>query len=110
VTVLRDDLIRVFKKTGVFLNKFRQVTITVTNDHLTVSAQNADVGQVTDTVPATVEGDELTLSFNQQYLLDPLAIIQDDSVRLSFAGVGRALIISGISDTSARYLVMPMNK
>ena len=57
-----------------------------------------------------MEGEELTLNFNQQYVMDPLQYIQDDSLKLSFAGIGRAVIMEGVSDKTLRYLVMPMNK
>jgi len=109
-TVLKDDLLKSFKKTSIFLNKFRQVSLVVTETNLTISSQNNDVGHTTDTIKANVEGDELSLNFNQQYIMDPLSHIQDESLKLSFAGVGRAVIIQGVSDKNLRYLVMPMNK
>lgn len=110
VTVLKDDLLRSFKKTNIFLNKFRQVSLMITDNSLTISSQNNEVGHTTDTLKAQVEGDELTLNFNQQYIMDPLSYINDDSVKLSFAGIGRAMIMQGTTDKSFRYLVMPMNK
>jgi len=110
VTVLKDDLQQSFKKTSTFLNKFRQVSLLVTDQNLTISSQNNEIGHTTDTVRAQVDGDELSLSFNQQYIMDPLQHINDDSIKLSFAGVGRALVMQGVGDTSLRYLVMPMNK
>lgn len=110
VIVLKEDLLRAFKKTSIFLNKFRQVSVTITNKNLTIAANNNDLGHTTDTVPASVEGEEMTLNFNQQYVMDPLSHIQDDSVKLSFAGIGRAVVMQGSSDKSLRYLVMPMNK
>lgn len=110
VIVLKDDLVRSFKKTNIFLNKFRQVSVMITDDSLTISSQNNEVGHTTDTVRAKVEGEELSLSFNQQYIMDPLVHINDDSVKMSFAGIGRAMVMQGLNDTSLRYLVMPMNK
>ena len=110
VTVLKEDLQRSFKKTNIFLNKFRQVSLMVTDKNLTISSQNNDVGHTTDTLRAQVEGEELTLNFNQQYIMDPLMHINDDSIKLSFAGLGRAMIMQGATDRSLRYLVMPMNK
>ncbi len=110
VTVLKDDLLRSFKKTNVFLNKFRQVSLMITDNSLTISSQNNEVGHTTDTLKASVEGEELTLNFNQQYIMDPLSYINDDSIKLSFAGIGRAMIMQGNTDKSFRYLVMPMNK
>jgi DNA polymerase-3 subunit beta len=110
VTVLKEDLLRSFKKTNIFLNKFRQVSLTITDTNLTVASNNNEVGHTTDTIRAEVEGEELTLNFNQQYVMDPLQYIQDDSIKLSFAGIGRAVIMQGVNDKSLRYLVMPMNK
>jgi DNA polymerase-3 subunit beta len=110
VTVLKDDLQRSFKKTSIFLNKFRQVSLMVTDSSLTISSQNSEVGHTTDTSKAQVEGEDLTLSFNQQYIMDPLSHITDDSIVLSFAGVGRAMVMQGVNDKNLRYLVMPMNK
>jgi DNA polymerase-3 subunit beta len=109
-TVLKEDMLRSFKKTSVFLNKFRQVSLVASDRSVTVSSQNAEVGHVTDTVSAQVEGEEISLSFNQQYIMDPLSHINDDSIKLSFAGMGRAMIMQGVGDKTVRYLVMPMNK
>ena len=110
VTVLKEELLRSFKKTNIFLNKFRQVSLTVTAQNLTVASQNNEVGHTTDSIKAEVEGEELALNFNQQYVIDPFPYIQDDSIKLSFAGIGRAMVLQGQNDKSLRYLVMPMNK
>lgn len=109
-TLLKNDLQNAFKKTSVFLNKFMQVSLTVTDKAVTISSQNNEVGHITDTVNAVVSGEELSLNFNQQYVIEPLSHITDESIILNFAGIGRPLVITGASDTSLRYLVMPMNR
>lgn len=109
-TILKEDLLKSFKKTSIFLNKFRQVSLLVTKGNLTISSQNSDIGHTTNSLKAQVEGDDITLNFNQQYIMDPLSHMVDDSIKLSFAGVGRAVIMQGVSDKNMRYLVMPMNK
>ena len=110
VTVLKNDLLSAFKKTSVFLNKFQQVSLNLSENSIVVSSQNSEVGHITDTVRAVIEGEELSLNFNQQYLIEPLSHIADDSVILHFAGIGRPLVITGVSDNTVRYLVMPMNR
>ncbi len=109
-TILKEDLLRAFKRTSIFLNKFRQVSLTITENNLTIASHNNDIGHTTDTIKADVSGQDISLNFNQQYVMDPLQYIQDDSVILHFAGIGRAMILEGNSDKSLRYLVMPMNK
>jgi len=110
VTLLREDLARAFKKTSIFLNKFSQVGLYITNKSLTVSAVGGESGTTTESLKAETEGDELTLNFNQRYLSEVLQHIADDSITLQFSGVGRPVVIKGTSDASVRYLVMPMNK
>ena len=109
-TVLKNDLLQTFKKTHVFLNKFMQVTMKVSTDTIVVSSQNGEVGTTTDIVKVQTDGSELVLNFNQQYLIDPISHITDESIVLHFAGIGRPLVIQGVSDITLRYLVMPMNK
>ncbi len=110
VTILKNDLAHVFKKTSIFLNKFMQVGLCITKNTLTVSAHSGEVGTTTDSLKGQTEGEELTLNFNQRYLADPLPYIQDESIILHFAGIGRPLVIEGVNDKTIRYLVMPMNK
>lgn len=109
-TVLKQDLLTSLKKTNIFLNKFRQVSLAVSNSQIEISANNGEVGMVSDIIPAQGEGEELLLSFNQQYISDPLSYFIEDSIILQFAGIGRPLVMSSVSDKSFRYLVMPMNK
>lgn len=110
VTVLKQDLVQCFKKTQIFLNKFMQVTLGVSDGSLLVSSQNGELGTTEDVVRVDTEGSPLTLNFNQQYVLDPLSHITDDSIVLHFAGIGRPLVLGGVADISLRYLVMPMNR
>ncbi|MCB9818851.1 DNA polymerase III subunit beta [Candidatus Nomurabacteria bacterium] len=110
VTLLKEDLVRAFKKTSIFLNKFAQVGLYITKGSLTVSAVGGELGTTTESLKAETEGEELTLNFNQRYLSEVLSHMVDDSVVLQFSGVGRPVVIKGVSDASVRYLVMPMNK
>jgi DNA polymerase-3 subunit beta len=109
-TVLRKDLMHAFKKSNIFLNKFMQVSLIVSETNLTVSATSGEVGTTTESLTASTKGEELTLNFNQRYVAEALGHFTDDSIVLNFAGLGRPLVMHGVNDTTTRYLVMPMNK
>lgn len=109
-TILKDDLVKAFKKTNIFLNKFLQVSLYVTEKSITVAANNGELGTTTESLSAQTEGEEITLNFNQRYISEALPHLNDESLILHFAGVGRPMVIQGVHDTSVRYLVMPMNK
>lgn len=109
-TVLVGDVVHALKKTNIFLNKFMQLTLTLAAGSLTFTAESGELGTTTESVPATLEGDELTLSFNHRYVSEIMSHIADDSVTLHFAGIGRPMVLEGVQDKTLRYLVMPMNK
>lgn len=109
-TILKNDLVHAFRKTNIFLNKFLQVGLSVKKKDCTISAQSGEVGTTTEVIPATTEGEELALNFNQRYLAEPLSYITDESLLMHFAGIGRPMVMEGVHDKTLRYLVMPMNK
>lgn len=112
VTTLLFDLERTLRKASVFSDQFNQTTLTISpkKKQFTVHTENATVGETTDTLAAALTGEDLTIRFNQRYLLDGLHPIATDSVVLQFAGQSQSAIIRPIGDESFRYLVMPLNR
>lgn len=110
--LLKEDFANTLKKAQIFADSFGQVSFHVypSKKTFTVSARNADVGEVFDTVDAALTGEDLDINFNHRYVVDSLQSISADSVTLSFAGAGKPLVIRGVSDNSFTYLVMPMNR
>lgn len=111
-TVLVADLQHALKMTSVFANKFQQVTMEVKKGakELVLSSDSGEAGKTVERVQASIEGEDLTLSFNQRYIIDPLPAFSGESTILNFAGIGRPLVFAGVAEQSVRYLVMPMNK
>jgi DNA polymerase-3 subunit beta len=110
ITLLMSDFAQALKKTNIFLNKFMQLTLTMSGGTFTLSAQSGESGATTESIQAHVEGEDITLNFNQRYIHEVVPHIHDDSVLLKCAGIGRPMIIENVHDKSLRYLVMPMNK
>jgi len=110
--VLKQDLLNVFKKINIFSDKFGQISIDIQpkKKSFVINTNNNNIGQTSDSIDAVIKGEALTMSFNYRYIYDCLNSIQSDSVLLLFTGIGKPLIIKGVSDESFLYLVMPMNK
>ncbi len=110
--VLKNDFIEALKASGVFSDALNKVKLKIEkeNKSLVIESKNNDTGEFTENIKSTVEGDDIDLSFNQKYITDSLTSILSDSLKLDFNGPGKALIISGVSDKSFLYLVMPMNR
>jgi len=111
VTVLKEDLINALKVANIFSNTLHQVKIEVqpSENVFRITTHNADVGETVNTIPATLEGEDITATFNYKYINECFSSITTDSVTLKFNPNSSPLVISPVSDTSFLYLVMPMN-
>lgn len=111
-TVLRKDFEAVLKRTSVFSDSFQKIRIGFSTEDkkLYFSARNSDIGESSENVGASINGEPIELSFNHRYLSAPLSLITTESLSLSSAGIGRPMIMRGIGDNTFLYLVMPMNQ
>ena len=112
VVVLKQDLLNIFKKINIFTDKFGQVSINIEPKKklFTLSAKNSAVGETKDAIDAVIKGEQIDMRFNFRYIFESLSSVHPDSILLLFSGIGKPLIMKGVSDESFLYLVMPMNK
>ncbi|MBL7045954.1 MAG: DNA polymerase III subunit beta [Parcubacteria group bacterium] len=112
VIALKQDVLNALKKLNIFSDRFNQTSFHIYPEKkaFTMSARSDEVGETFDDIDASVTGEELDINFNNRYVADSFPSITSDSVSMSFSGLGKPLIIKGVSDDSFLYLVMPMNR
>jgi DNA polymerase-3 subunit beta len=110
VVILKEDFQNALKVANVFSGKLQQIRMKFYPQEkiFEIESRNDEVGEHTHRVDATIKGEALELVFNQKYISDALSIIQQDSIVIFSGGVGRPIILRGVSDQSFTYLVMPM--
>ena len=112
VTLLKGDFAEMLRKARVFSGSDQYVGLHAypKKKVFSATARSADIGEMSDSMDAAIEGEDLDINFHIGYLSDCLQSIESDSITLSFAGIGRGLVIRGVSDHSYMYLVMPLNR
>ncbi|MES3031461.1 MAG: DNA polymerase III subunit beta [Patescibacteria group bacterium] len=112
VVALKQDLVNALKISNIFSDKFNQINIKVDPSHkqCEIKTKNNDVGENITTLDSAITGEAIDINFNYKYIVDCFQSIDSDSVTLIFAGLNKPLIVKPLSDTSFRYLVMPMNR
>ncbi len=112
VTVLKNDFINSIKTSNIFSDTLHQVKLSVVPNEkaLFVESKNNDVGEYKESINASITGDALELNFNNKYIIDCMQSIVSDSIVLNFAGMGKPLLIEGVSKNGFSYIVMPMNR
>jgi DNA polymerase-3 subunit beta len=112
ITTLRFDIERILRRAAVFTDQFNQTTLDIKpkKKKCSIYTQHTTVGETTDELTITGTGEDLTIRFNQRYLLDSLHSITTDSILLQFGGQSQPAIVRPVGDTTYIYLVMPMNR
>lgn len=112
VVVLKQDIINAFKLSNTFLDKFNQITFSVSlkTKQLKIKTKNQDIGETNTNLETAISGEDVEVSFNYRYVFDCFQSITQDSLILQFNGNSKPLIIKNVSDNSFLYLVMPMNR
>ena len=110
--VLKQDLLNALKLSNIFSDKFNQINLSVKPKEriFELTSANHDIGENKTVLDAAVSGENVELGFNYKYFLDCFASITTDSLSIKLAGANRPIVISGISDNSFTYLIMPMNR
>jgi len=112
VTILKEEVASVFKKARIFSQKTQQISFHVYPQKkiFSITAQNTDTGEMSDSLDAAISGDDLDINFNLKYVSDCLQSIHSDSITFQFSGIGKPLVLKGTTDQSFLYLVMPLNR
>ena len=110
--VSKDELVHSLKVTTIFSDKFNQVNVSVNSKDslLSFKTKNNDVGETERSIEAYVNGDDVSVNFNQKYITDSMSVLEGDKVKFSFNGPSRPLVITSHTDPNFTYLVMPMNR
>jgi len=88
------------------------VRLAFSTGQLVLEAGTGDEAQAEEVIEAEFTGDDLSIAFNPQYLLDGLAAIDSDTVRISFTEPGKPALLTGKpgpdGNPEFRYLLMPV--
>ena len=115
LTVARVDraaLIESVKRVSLVAERNTAVQLAFSDGVLTLDAGSGDEAQASESIEATVTGEDITTGFNPQFLLDGLGAIEAPIVELAFTQASKPAVITGATpdggaDTDFRYLLMP---
>jgi len=88
--------------------KARPVRLSMTEGLLTLSANDADVGNAVNEVEAEYTAEPLDIGFNSRYVREICSHIDADRIEVMFADPGSPTLFRPAGSTSDLYVVMPM--
>ena len=88
-------------------NSSVQFSFSEDEQNLTISAKTQDVGAATEQIDIDIEGEDVVISFNPQFILDGLSMVGDE-VLLEFQDSVKPGIMKDASSGNILYLAMPV--
>lgn len=100
------------KRVALVAERNTAVRLAFSPGQLVLEAGTGDEAQAVEVLEAGYDGDELSIAFNPQFLLDGLAALDSDTARMSFTEAGKPALITGKpspdGEPDYRYLLMPI--
>jgi DNA polymerase III subunit beta len=100
------------KRVALVAERNTAVRLAFSPGQLVLEAGASEEAQAVEVLEAGYDGDELSIAFNPQFLLDGLSALDSDTARMSFTEPGKPALITGKpapeGQPDYRYLLMPI--
>jgi DNA polymerase III subunit beta len=106
----KSALVESVKRVALVAERNTAVQLAFSDGVLTLDAGSGDEAQASESIEATINGEDITTGFNPQFLLDGLTAIDQPVIELAFTQSSKPVVLSGQvdgDDASFRYLLMP---
>ncbi len=109
VTLGRVPLLASLQRTAILTSeKFKGVRLNIEPGTLRVASNNAEQEEAVDELDIDYGGDSIEIGFNVSYLIDALANMDQDMVKLELADANSSALFTIPENSTFKYVVMPM--
>jgi DNA polymerase-3 subunit beta len=109
LTLGRAPLLASLQRTAILTSeKFKGVRLNLDGGTLRVASNNAEQEEAVDELDIDYGGDAIEIGFNVTYLIDALANMDQDMVKIELADSNSSALLTIPDDAAFKYVVMPM--
>lgn len=108
LTVNRAELLDAVRRVRLMAQEATPIRLSMRSDGLELVAVTQDVGQAQEALDASYSGDELTVAFNPDYLIDGIEVTPGEEVTLQTVDPLKPAVMRGADSADFLYLLMPV--
>lgn len=109
LTVNRESLKQSLHRIAILSNeKYRGIRLTLSENNLSIQANNPDQEEAQEEISVDFNEPEIEIGFNVTYLLDVLAAVDSEDVKIKLKDSNSSCIVTSSDEDQFRYVVMPM--
>ena len=112
--VSTSELVDAVKRVALVAERNTPVRLTFSEGQVLLEAGSGDEAQASESIEAAIQGNDISIGFNPNYLLEGLGVMSEPVVHLSFTQHTKPAALSGVReigddpDGAFRYLIMPV--
>ncbi len=105
----KEKLLSSLRRVSLVSNqKSKGVTFSFSNGVVEIFSNSPDLGEAKEEIEVNYDKEKLKIGFNARYILDVLASIDENEVRMSFKDQNSPVLLGPKDDEKYRCVVMPM--
>jgi DNA polymerase-3 subunit beta len=109
ITLGRLPLLATLQRTAILTSeKFKGVRLNIDPGSLRVASNNAEQEEAVDELDIDYNGDSIEIGFNVTYLIDALANMTQEMVKLELSDSNSSALFTIPDNNTFKYVVMPM--
>ena len=108
ITVDRGRFIDALRRAQLMSSETRGVKVAATNDGVTITSDNPDLGEVREELEAEYNGDPIAIGFNPKYVVELLTQMSSDQITIALGGELDPGLIRPLTGDDYLGVVMPM--
>ncbi len=109
LTVERSRFREALQRAAILSNeKYRGIRLMMERDLLILQAHNSEQEEAEEQLAVEYEGEELSIGFNVQYLLDVTNVMKGEQLVLALRDSNSSALLTDPEDPTAKYVIMPM--
>lgn len=104
-------LVESVKRVSLVAERHMHVRLSFSQGQVTLEAGTGDEASASESIDGVLEGEDITIAFNPQYLLDGLGAIDAETAALAFTQSTKPAVITAAGEGTTsdyRYLLMPV--
>jgi DNA polymerase-3 subunit beta len=108
LVVNREEMLAALQRVKLLARESTPVRLIMSDKKIELLAIETDIGQATETIDGNYFGEEITVAFNADYLIDGLEVISTDEISLETTDALKPAILKGLDEETFLYLLMPV--
>lgn len=109
-TINTKDLLNAVNRVSIMAQEYMQIKLLISPDlqQISISSKVADLGDAEEKVDAQIEGDEILIGFNYQYVKEGLTSIESDELIIEANNPMKPGVFKSFDSDNFFYLSMPV--